>query len=131
LSLRILAAEDNSINRLLLGRILEAAGHRVEFAENGIETLDHWQAGKFDLLLMDVQMPVMDGLAAAREIRKREAGNGARIPIIAVTARAMQGDRDLTLAAGMDGYISKPYEAEDILATIQKFSRSRSGRAAD
>jgi signal transduction histidine kinase/CheY-like chemotaxis protein len=128
--LRILAAEDNSINRLLLGRILEVAGHQVVFAGDGIETLQLWQDEAFDLLLMDLQMPVMDGLETAREIRKREAGNGARIPIIAVTARAMNEDRDLTMAAGMDGYISKPYEAEDILATIQKVSQSRNGGAA-
>jgi CheY-like chemotaxis protein len=101
------------------------------FAGDGIETLHLWQDGGFDLILMDLQMPVMDGLEAAREIRKREAGTGAHIPIIAITARAMHEDRDLTMAAGMDGYISKPYEAEDILATIQKVSRSRNGGAAD
>jgi CheY-like chemotaxis protein len=118
--LKILAAEDNRVNRLLLGKILEKAGHKVVFAENGVEVLRLWEENSYDLLLMDLQMPVMDGLETAREIRKREAGNGARIPIIAVTARAMHEDRDLTIAAGMDGYISKPYSKEDIFAAIQR-----------
>jgi CheY-like chemotaxis protein len=117
--LRILAAEDNRINRLLLGRILENAGHKAVFAENGVEALRLWENGGFDLLLMDLQMPVMDGLEAAQEIRRREAGNAAHTPIIAVTARAMHEDRELTVAAGMDGYVSKPYSAEDILTAIR------------
>ena len=118
--LKILAAEDNRINRLLLGRILEKAGHQAVFADNGVEALRLWEIGDFDVLLMDLQMPVMDGLEAAQEIRRREAGNSAHTPIIAVTARAMHEDRDLTVAAGMDGYVSKPYAAEDILAAIRK-----------
>lgn len=118
--LKILAAEDNRINRLLLGRILEMAGHRAVFAENGVETLELWQDGDFDVLLMDLQMPDMDGLEATREIRRREAGNRARTPIIAVTARAMHGDRDQAVEAGMDGYVSRPYSSEDILAAIQR-----------
>ena len=127
--LRILAAEDNRINRLLLGRILEVAGYQVVFAEDGIQTLQLWQDGEFDLLLMDLQMPRMDGLEAAKEIRRREAGTRVRIPIIAVTARAMNEDRDLTIAAGMDGYISKPYAAEDILAVVQSIGSSKNGGA--
>ena len=118
-SLEILAAEDNRINRLLLGRILERAGHHAVFAENGVETLQLWQDGEFDVLLMDLQMPGMDGLEATRQIRKREVGKRTRTPIIAVTARAMHGDRDLAVQAGMDGYVSKPYSSEDILAAIQ------------
>jgi signal transduction histidine kinase/ActR/RegA family two-component response regulator len=128
--LKILIAEDNRINRLLLGKILEKAGHKVVFAMNGVEALQLWENNGYDLLLMDLQMPVMDGLEAAREIRKREAGNGTRIPIIAVTARAMHEDRDLTIEAGMDGYISKPYAAADVLATIERVSHARDGRAA-
>jgi CheY-like chemotaxis protein len=118
--LKILAAEDNRVNRLLLGKILEKAGHHAVFAENGAEAIRLWENGKFDLVLMDLQMPVMDGVEAAQEIRRREAGNSAHTPIIAVTARAMHEDRDLTVAAGMDGYVSKPYSAEDILAAIRK-----------
>jgi signal transduction histidine kinase/CheY-like chemotaxis protein len=121
--LKILAAEDNRINRLLLGRILEMAGHHAVFAENGVETLQLWQDGEFDLLLMDLQMPGMDGLEATREIRKREGGKRVRTPIIAVTARAMHEDRDIAVQAGMDGYVSKPYSAEDILTAIQRVIR--------
>ena len=117
--LKILVAEDNRVNRLLLGKILEKAGHHAVFAENGAEAIRLWENGKFDLVLMDLQMPVMDGVEAAREIRRREAGNSAHTPIIAVTARAMHEDRNLTIDAGMDGYVSKPYSAEDILAALR------------
>jgi signal transduction histidine kinase/CheY-like chemotaxis protein len=129
--LKILAAEDNRINRMLLGRILEKAGHRAVFAENGVEALRLWENGGFDLLLMDLQMPVMDGLEAAQEIRRREAGNAAHTPIIAVTARAMHEDRDLTVAAGMDGYVSKPYSAEDILTAIRSVLHEGNGGVAE
>ncbi len=128
--LKILAAEDNRINRTLLGRILERAGHQVVFAGDGAETLSLWEQGGFDLLLMDLQMPVMDGLEAAREIRKREAGIGVRTPIVAVTARAMNEDRDLTIAAGMDGYVSKPYSSEEILTAIQTALHKSNGESA-
>jgi len=128
--LRILAAEDNRINRLLLGRILEMAGHQAVFAADGAETLRLWEQGGFDLMLMDLQMPVMDGLETAREIRRREAEIGRRTPIVAVTARAMHEDRDLTIAAGMDGYISKPYSREDILAAIEHVRPKGNGRQA-
>jgi signal transduction histidine kinase/CheY-like chemotaxis protein len=128
--LKILAAEDNRINRLLLGRILEKAGHKTVFAENGVEALRLWENGDFDVLLMDLQMPVMDGLEAAQEIRRREAGHAFHTPIIAVTARAMHEDRDLTVAAGMDAYVSKPYSAEDILAAIRSVLHQGDGGAA-
>jgi CheY-like chemotaxis protein len=128
--LKILAAEDNQVNRLLLGRILEKAGHRAVFAENGIEALRLWENGSFDVLLMDLQMPEMDGMEATREIRRREAGNGAHVPIIAVTASAMREDQGLTVAAGMDGYVSKPYSAEDILTAIQNAIRGRADGAS-
>ena len=121
--LKILVAEDNRINRLLLGRILEKAGHEAVFAEDGVEALRLWEHGPFDLILMDLQMPIMDGLEATREIRKREAGSRIRTPIVAVTARAMHADRSLTVDAGMDGYVSKPYSSEDILAAIRSATR--------
>jgi signal transduction histidine kinase/ActR/RegA family two-component response regulator len=129
--LRILAAEDNHINRLLLGRILEMAGHKAVFAADGAETLRLWEQGGFDLMLMDLQMPVMDGLETAREIRRREAGSEVRTPIVAVTARAMSEDRNLTIAAGMDGYISKPYSAEELLTVIRSLSHNSKGGQAD
>jgi CheY-like chemotaxis protein len=127
--LRILAAEDNRINRILLGRILEQAGHHADFAGDGAETLRMWEQGGYDLLLMDLQMPVMDGLETTKEIRRRETGTGRRTPIIAVTARAMHEDRDLTIAAGMDGYVSKPYSKEDILAAIQRARPASNGKS--
>lgn len=126
--LRILAAEDNRINRILLGRILEQAGHQAVFAGDGAETLRLWEQDVYDLLLMDLQMPVMDGLETAKEIRRREAPIGRRTPIIAVTARAMHEDRDLTAAAGMDGYVSKPYSQEDILAAIERVLPASNGK---
>jgi signal transduction histidine kinase/ActR/RegA family two-component response regulator len=125
--LKILAAEDNRINRLLLGRILEKAGHKTVFAENGVEAVRLWENGDFDLLLMDLQMPVMDGLEAAQEIRRREAGHAFHTPIIAVTARAMHEDRELTVAAGMDAYVSKPYSADDILTAIRSVLHQGNG----
>jgi CheY-like chemotaxis protein len=128
--LKILAAEDNRVNRLLLGKILEKAGHRAVFAENGAEAVRLWENGKFDLVLMDLQMPLMNGLEAAQEIRGREAGSGAHTPIIAVTARAMHEDRNLTVSAGMDGYVTKPYSAEDILAAIQSVLSKSNGESA-
>lgn len=127
-TLRILAAEDNRINRVLLGRILEHAGHQAVFAGDGAETLRLWERGVYDLLLMDLQMPVMDGLETAKEIRRREAEIGRRTPIIAVTARAMHEDRELTIAAGMDGYVSKPYSQEDILAAIERVLPASNGK---
>ncbi len=129
--LKILVAEDNRVNRLLLGRILEKAGHHAVFAENGVEALQLWEVGGFDLVLMDLQMPVMDGLEATRELRKREAGRQYRTPIVAVTARAMHADRNLTIAAGMDGYVSKPYSADDILTAIKLAMWQRDGAASD
>ncbi len=128
--LKILVAEDNRINRLLLGRILEKEGHQAVFAENGAEALRLWKNGKFDLVLMDLQMPLMNGLEAAQAIRGREAGSGAHTPIIAVTARAMHEDRNLTVSAGMDGYVTKPYSKEDILAAIQRVLSKSNGESA-
>ncbi len=128
--LKILVAEDNRVNRMLLGIILDKQGHQTVFAENGIEALQLWEHENFDVLLMDLQMPEMDGLEATREIRRREAGNGKRTPIIAVTASAMQEDQGLTIAAGMDGYVSKPYFAEEILAAIERVLRKSNGEKA-
>jgi CheY-like chemotaxis protein len=99
--------------------MLEKLGHRVTVVANGQEALDSAAVERFDLVLMDVQMPVMDGLMSTAAIRERERSSGAHTPIIAVTAHAMQGDKDRFLSAGMDGFISKPVgraELEDALA---------------
>jgi two-component system, sensor histidine kinase and response regulator len=120
--LNILLAEDNAVNRVLAQRLLQKQGHTVTSVNNGIEALQLWeenQSRQFDIILMDVQMPEMDGLQAATRIRERELGTGAHIPIIAVTAHAMKGDRERCLAAGMDGYISKPINPAELAKVIQ------------
>ncbi|WP_242012467.1 ATP-binding protein [Pseudodesulfovibrio cashew] len=113
--LRILLAEDERINRLATSRLLEKAGAKVHSVENGEAVLEALRGDRFDLVLMDVQMPVMDGIDSTAAIRKGEAGDDNRlIPVIALTAHAMAGDREKFLAAGMDGYLSKPVDAGDL-----------------
>lgn len=116
--LRILLAEDNAVNQKLAKGLLEKKGHRVVVAETGRAALDLLETQSFDLVLMDVQMPEMDGLEATAAIRKREASGGGHIPIIAMTAHAMVGDRERCIEAGMDDYVSKPVRAEDLLLAI-------------
>ena len=106
--LSILLAEDNRINQRLAVRTLEKMGHAVIVANDGIEALSLLEAGAFDLVFMDIQMPLLDGIAATREIREREKQTHRHIPIIAMTAHAMKGDREKCLECGMDGYVSKP-----------------------
>jgi signal transduction histidine kinase/DNA-binding response OmpR family regulator len=118
--LRILLAEDNEVNRHVAIRILEKEGHHVVSAEDGRMTLAALSAQTFDLVLMDVQMPQMDGLEATRAIREREQLTSAHIPIIAMTAHAMSGDRERCLEAGMDDYISKPIDARALLSLLEK-----------
>ncbi len=117
--LRILVAEDNPVNQVLAVRILERQGHAARLAENGQEALDLIERETFDLVLMDVQMPVMDGLEATARIREREQGTGNRIPVVALTAFALAGDRERCLAAGMDGYLPKPLHLEDLLGLLR------------
>jgi CheY-like chemotaxis protein len=117
-SLRLVVADDNVVNQMILQRILEKLGHTVTLAANGQEAFDIVCAGTFDLVLMDVQMPVMDGLASTAAIRRAERASGSHLPIVAVTAHAMQGDKERFLAAGMDGYISKPIERAELLDAI-------------
>ena len=119
--LRILLAEDNPVNRQLAIALLNRRGHIVTVAENGQEAVDHVERERFDLVLMDVQMPVMGGFEATRIIRERERASGGHIPIVALTARAMNGDRELCLAAGMDEYLAKPLRAADLYATVDAF----------
>jgi CheY-like chemotaxis protein len=114
----VLLAEDNSVNQLIARSILEKQGHGVVVARNGREALALVQVEAFDLVLMDVQMPEMDGMAATRAIRKLESGSARHLPIIGVTAHAMKGDKEHCLAAGMDGYVSKPIRPETLLAAI-------------
>src|SRR5262249_26548713 len=107
-ALNILLAEDNKVNQTLAVRLLKKWGHTVTIAENGQEAVETLENGEFDLILMDVQMPKMDGLEATATIRMKERTSGARIPIIALTAHALNGDRERCIEAGMDGYVSKP-----------------------
>ena len=117
-SLRVLLVEDNAVNQIVGLRTLEKLGHTAVLANNGSEALSLLSKQEFDLVLMDVQMPVMDGLTATRHIRATEKITGRHIPIIAMTARAMRGDREICIAAGMDGYISKPINREELEKTM-------------
>lgn len=120
-SLSILLAEDNPVNQLLTVRMLENMGHRITVADDGAKALEAIQRERFDLVLMDVQMPVLDGLEATAAIRTAERASGrVRIPIVAMTANAMQGDRERCLGAGMDDYISKPIAMQQLRATIER-----------
>jgi two-component system, sensor histidine kinase and response regulator len=116
-ALRILVAEDNHVNQLLVRAMLEKAGHRIDVAANGIEAVDAVYKRPYDIVLMDMQMPEMDGLAACRRIRALE-GPMAQVPIVALTANAMQGVREQVMAAGMNGYVAKPINRRELLTTI-------------
>jgi len=115
-SLSVLVAEDNAVNRLLAARLLERRGHHVVMATNGREALEALAREKFDLVLMDVQMPEMDGLQATSVLREREKekNDGSHQPVIALTAHAMKGDQERCLEAGMDGYLSKPIQPREL-----------------
>ncbi len=118
---RVLVAEDNSVNRRVVERVLARwPGLTVTAAENGREAVDQLDRGRFDLVLMDCQMPELDGYDATREIREREAG-GARVPVIAMTANAMKGDRERCLEAGMDDYLAKPLRIGEVDAMLERW----------
>ena len=117
--LKILLVEDNAVNRKLAVRVLERRGHEVEVANNGLEALAILEEKSFCLILMDIQMPEMDGLEATRVIREKEQGTDTHIPIVAMTAHAMKGDREHCLEVGMDGYVSKPIKAEELFGVIE------------
>jgi two-component system, sensor histidine kinase and response regulator len=119
-ALRVLIAEDNPVNQRLASRMLEKRGHRVTVTANGLEAVEALANAHFDLILMDIQMPEMDGFEATAAIRTREKRDGTHVPVIALTANAMKGDRERCLAAGMDGYLSKPIvprELDELLET--------------
>ncbi|MBI3209274.1 MAG: response regulator [Candidatus Solibacter usitatus] len=118
--MKVLLVEDNAVNQKLARRLLEKQGHHVTLAGNGRQALDILETASFDLVLMDVQMPIMDGLTATRHLREREAGSGNRVPVIALTANALKGDRERCIEAGMDSYISKPILADEFVRAVAK-----------
>jgi two-component system CheB/CheR fusion protein len=121
--LRVLVVEDNPINQLLAIKLLQILGHHVEAVANGREALGTLQAGTFDLVLMDVEMPDMDGVSALAAIRQGDAGReNMAVPVVAVTAHALAGDRERFLAAGMDDYLSKPVDFEELKRVLDKFT---------
>ncbi len=120
--LRILLAEDNQVNQKLARRMLEKRGHAVEVARNGLEALTASAEREFDLVLMDVQMPEMDGMEATVRIREREGAGTEHVPVVALTAHAMKGDEKRCLAAGMDDYLTKPIRTEELDRVLEKFA---------
>ena len=131
--LRILLAEDNAINQRVAIRTLESMGHSVLVANNGMEALSLLARNPVELVLMDIQMPEMDGFTAARKIRKNESGSGSHMPIVAMTAHNMKGDRERCLDAGMDGYLSKPINRKELEAAIAGAAKGQihKGRITD
>jgi len=120
--LRVLLAEDNEVNQQLAVQFLDMRGHQVRVARNGVEVLAALEIERFDVILMDVQMPEMDGFRATSLIREKEKATGAHIPIIAMTGYAMKGDRGRCLDAGMDGYIAKPVRFRELFEQIEQFA---------
>ncbi len=120
--LRVLLTEDNAVNQKLAVRLLEKRGHSVVVAGNGREAIETLARESFDVVLMDVQMPEMDGFEATQRIRELEQTTGAHVPIVAMTAHAMKGDRERCLAAGMDGYISKPLRPSELFEAVESLA---------
>jgi CheY-like chemotaxis protein len=118
--LRILLVEDNAVNRTLAVRLLEKRGHAVTVAGDGRAALEALEKDSFDLVLMDVQMPVMDGLEATRAIRAKEKQTGGHLPVVAMTAHALKEDQERCLSAGMDDYVSKPIRTSELFAAIDR-----------
>ena len=128
-SRRVLVAEDNAVNQILIEAILDRMGHFCDIVGNGVEAVRQVQTAHYDVVLMDMQMPEMDGLAATREIRRIEAGK-SHLPIVAMTANAMAEDRAACLAAGMDDYVAKPIDVADLAAAIARACAGRANTSA-
>jgi len=122
-SMKLLVVEDGHVNQLVSSRMLEKRGHLVTLASSGEEALDFYRSDTFDAILMDVQMPGMNGLEATARIRQIEQAQGGHIPIIAMTANAMKGEREMCLTAGMDDYLSKPLRSTELYQVVEQFTR--------
>ena len=127
-SLKVLLAEDNLVNQRLAVRLLEKRGHRVVVASNGLEALAALKKETFELVFMDVQMPEMDGMEATAAIREEEKRSGEHVPVVALTAHAMKGDREKCLAAGMDGYLTKPIRPQELEEILEAYVKNRGVR---
>jgi len=125
-SRRVLVAEDNRVNQLLAKRLLEQAGHTVVVANNGVDALALVKQMTFDVVLMDMHMPEMDGIEVTEIIRKNEKSSGGHLPIIALTASAMKADEERCMAAGMDAFVSKPLRTAELFAAIDRLTREHS-----
>ena len=121
-SCRVLLVEDNEVNRTIATKLLQKRGHVVVAVENGALAVDVTTTERFDVVLMDVQMPVMDGLTATAKIREREHATGFHLPIIAVTAHALDDDRRRCLAAGMDDFLPKPIRSSDLFEKVARYA---------
>jgi two-component system sensor histidine kinase/response regulator len=128
---RILVAEDNLVNQRVVGRMLERLGYSPVLVGTGREVIEALNQGDFDIILMDVQMPEMDGFEATAEIRRRELLAGKHRQIIAVTAHAMTGDRERCRQAGMDDYLSKPINSKELEAILTRISAATFSKSAD
>jgi PAS domain S-box-containing protein len=126
-SLNILVAEDNPVNQMLITRLLTKRGHQVTVAGDGNVAVAAFERGHFDLVLMDIQMPELDGFQATAEIRRRQGNAAERVPIVALTAHAMSGDRERCLAAGMDSYLTKPISPPDLDEMLNRYGRRADG----
>jgi len=118
--LHVLVVDDNAVNQKVIAGMLQRQGHSTVAVSNGEQAVSAHATGRFDLVLMDVQMPVMDGFAASRAIRKREAETGGHVPILALTAHALEGDRERCLEAGMDGHVAKPVRPQELIEQIHQ-----------
>ena len=128
IKLNILIAEDDAINQLYIKGFLSQFGFTVDTVFNGLQVIEKFETGKYDLILMDGQMPKMDGFEAALIIREKEKTSGGHIPIIAITGYAVTGDKEKFLNSGMDAYISKPIDENKLIDIIMRFGIKKSGK---